>query len=158
MADAINSTLRDRDRNYNGIPFMDRAAFSQTVKDAFRKGPLWAGLGADQKEALDMIAHKLARIVCGNPAVVDHWHDIGGYVRLVEEELLKAAGEVKLPPQTEAPPLPVTASKPIPPASNLMPPPAPLTPPQAAAVNDIVSNRPAIPSAPPVKVPDRPQV
>lgn len=35
-----------------------------------------------QREALDMIASKLARIVCGDPCHADHWDDIAGYARL----------------------------------------------------------------------------
>jgi hypothetical protein len=40
-----------------------------------------------QKEAIGMIATKLARIVCGNPNEADHWMDIEGYARLVREDL-----------------------------------------------------------------------
>lgn len=145
MAD-ISSTLKQREQFYNGIPFVDRAAFSQTLKEAFRKGALWAALPADQKEALDMIAHKLARIVCGNPAMADHWHDIAGYVQLVEEELHKAAGKPPAAPQ------PVFF------------PPSPPAPPVKQALDEIaekapeIPSKPAIPAAPPVpnRVPDRP--
>jgi hypothetical protein len=38
-----------------------------------------------QREALDMILHKIARIVNGNPNETDHWHDIAGYATLVEQ-------------------------------------------------------------------------
>jgi hypothetical protein len=44
-------------------------------------------LSAMQREALDMIAHKIARILNGNPDVHDHWHDIVGYASLVAENL-----------------------------------------------------------------------
>jgi len=40
-----------------------------------------------QKEALEMILHKVARIVSGNPNHADHWHDIGGYSKLVEDRI-----------------------------------------------------------------------
>lgn len=33
--------------------------------------------------ALVMILHKVARILCGNPHLKDHWVDIGGYATLV---------------------------------------------------------------------------
>jgi hypothetical protein len=36
-----------------------------------------------QKEALEMICHKMARILNGNPNEHDHWHDISGYSTLV---------------------------------------------------------------------------
>lgn len=38
-------------------------------------------------EAIDMICHKLARIACGDPTHKDHWHDIAGYAKLVEDRL-----------------------------------------------------------------------
>jgi hypothetical protein len=35
------------------------------------------------QEALDQIAHKLSRIVTGNPHHVDHWRDIAGYAMCI---------------------------------------------------------------------------
>ena len=44
-----------------------------------------------QQEALDMIAHKIGRIINGNPHYKDSWVDIAGYAQLVVDEL--EAGE-----------------------------------------------------------------
>ena len=44
-------------------------------------------LAQDQAEAMDMIIHKIGRIVNGNPDVVDHWLDIAGYAKLVADRL-----------------------------------------------------------------------
>ena len=41
-----------------------------------------AELHATQFEALDMIAVKMSRILCGNPKEPDHWDDIAGYALL----------------------------------------------------------------------------
>ena len=41
----------------------------------------------DQLEALDMIAHKIARIINGDPDYADSWHDIAGYAKLVADRL-----------------------------------------------------------------------
>lgn len=41
----------------------------------------------DQLEALDMICHKLGRIVNGDPDYVDSWIDIAGYATLVSDRL-----------------------------------------------------------------------
>ncbi len=38
-----------------------------------------------QREALDMIATKIARILQGNAKEKDHWKDIAGYAKLGEE-------------------------------------------------------------------------
>ena len=44
-------------------------------------------LAFDQREALDMIIHKMGRIINGNPDKVDHWVDIAGYATLVVDRL-----------------------------------------------------------------------
>jgi len=44
-------------------------------------------LAFDQREALDMIIHKMGRIINGNPDKVDHWTDIAGYATLVADRL-----------------------------------------------------------------------
>ena len=45
------------------------------------------GLEADQQEALDMICHKIGRIVNGDSNYDDSWVDIAGYVQLVVKRL-----------------------------------------------------------------------
>lgn len=42
---------------------------------------------ADQLEALDMICHKIGRIVNGDPNYADSWIDIAGYAKLVSDRL-----------------------------------------------------------------------
>ena len=44
-------------------------------------------LDADQVEALDMIASKIARILNGDPNHLDSWIDIAGYATLVADRL-----------------------------------------------------------------------
>lgn len=44
-------------------------------------------LAHDQAESMDMIIHKIGRIINGNPDVVDHWLDIAGYAKLVADRL-----------------------------------------------------------------------
>ena len=43
----------------------------------------------DQREALEMIAHKIARILNGDPNYADNWIDIAGYATLVANRLEK---------------------------------------------------------------------
>jgi hypothetical protein len=40
-----------------------------------------------QKEGIEMIEHKLCRILCGDPNFRDHWQDIAGYAMRVLEEI-----------------------------------------------------------------------
>lgn len=42
-----------------------------------------------QRESLDMIAHKIGRILAGDPDFRDHWDDIAGYAKLVAERCTK---------------------------------------------------------------------
>lgn len=45
------------------------------------------GVCPEMREALDQIAHKLSRIVTGNPNHADHWRDIAGYATLIANML-----------------------------------------------------------------------
>jgi hypothetical protein len=80
----IQKTLKERQKTHGD--FATHAKISQKLKAV-----LWEhdhqGLDADQIEALEMICHKIARILNGNPNVHDHWHDIAGYSTLVAERL-----------------------------------------------------------------------
>ena len=42
------------------------------------KGPL----SDTQKESLEMIVHKIGRILAGDPSFQDHWDDIAGYAKI----------------------------------------------------------------------------
>jgi len=41
------------------------------------------------RESLDMIAHKIGRILAGDPDFRDHWDDIAGYAKLVADRCSK---------------------------------------------------------------------
>lgn len=84
-ADPVAETLADRGALYGDFPV--NSVTMQQIKTVMRKGKMWAVMSADQREALEMIAHKIGRIVNGDPAHPDSWHDIAGYARLVETEL-----------------------------------------------------------------------
>lgn len=47
------------------------------------------GMENDQLEALDMIMHKVGRILNGDPDYADSWVDIAGYAKLVADRLQK---------------------------------------------------------------------
>jgi hypothetical protein len=83
----IDQTLDERAKDYG--KFKDSAALMQGIKrlladHARRHDKTFAD---DQWEALEMIVHKMARIVNGNPDKVDHWVDIAGYAKLVADRL-----------------------------------------------------------------------
>lgn len=83
----IDQTLDERAKDYG--KFKDSAALMQSIKrlladHAHRHDKTFAD---DQWEALEMIVHKMARIVNGNPDKVDHWVDIAGYAKLIADRL-----------------------------------------------------------------------
>ena len=63
--------------------FGDNARISQTLKTLLRQGS--AEFSFAHKEALDMIALKLSRILSGQADFKDHWDDIAGYAKLASE-------------------------------------------------------------------------
>lgn len=86
----INETLQERGNRYG--EFTGHARITQNIKRAMQDSPNWNRLSDDKKEALEMVAHKIGRILNGDPDYGDSWHDIGGYTKLVEDELSKARG------------------------------------------------------------------
>ena len=82
----IEQTLKDRGARYG--KFIHHATITQALKMAMRTpGSHWYNLQPDHKEALDMIVHKIGRILAGDPNYADSWHDIAGYATLVENRL-----------------------------------------------------------------------
>ena len=102
MADgsiAIDATLDTRGQRYGS--FDGHARVTQAIKQAMMQGRNWDSLAPDQKEALEMISLKAARILNGDADVTDHWHDIAGYARLVEKRLVREAGEAFDPDEVD---------------------------------------------------------
>ena len=60
--------------------FIDTATIAQNLKAA-ASNPVYR-LEPNQREALDMIFVKMARILSGDPSNADHWDDIAGYAQL----------------------------------------------------------------------------
>lgn len=84
----IDTTLAERGSRYG--TFMGHAKITQHLKKSLwyhmdeRK---YEAMEPDQIEALEMICHKLGRIVNGDPNYADSWHDIAGYAKLVADRL-----------------------------------------------------------------------
>ena len=83
----VDETLDNRAQDYG--KFKDGAELMQGIKrlladHAAKHNRTFAD---DQWEALEMIVHKMARIVNGNPDKVDSWVDIAGYATLVADRL-----------------------------------------------------------------------
>jgi hypothetical protein len=85
MANEINDILNERGNRYGD--FASNATTTQMIKHALSLGENSHNLSYAQREALDMIAHKMSRIVNGNPDYIDSWVDIVGYAQLVIDRL-----------------------------------------------------------------------
>lgn len=95
---SVESTLAERGARYGD--FTDHAKIAQGIQrvmqTAERASPVigqsarplaWACLSDVQRQALTVIADKIARILSGDPDYADNWHDIQGYAKLVEDRL-----------------------------------------------------------------------
>ena len=90
------------------------AMMAQELKDVMRRGKNWKTLDDTQREALEMIATKIGRILAGNPHEADHWRDIAGYAALIERWLTSCTaseGDPTPHPAASSPATPV----PVPP-------------------------------------------
>jgi len=89
----IDKTLQERGDRY-GV-FAQHAQITQDLKTTMHNTLNWVTLHKDQKEALEMVAHKIGRILNGDPDYIDSWTDIIGYTRLVEARLIEAEEAAK---------------------------------------------------------------
>jgi len=82
----ISQILDQRETVYGRFPTV--AAASQALSNALHMPSGWSQLPAYQREALELIANKMARIVAsGNSTYEDSWTDISGYAELVLREM-----------------------------------------------------------------------
>ena len=80
---SCGSLLNERQKTHGS--FEDNARISQALKVLFvNEG--FGDLCDVHREALDMIALKLSRILSGQADFKDHWRDIAGYAKLGEEK------------------------------------------------------------------------
>jgi hypothetical protein len=100
MENKIADILKDRGSKYGD--FREQASISQELKMILwgavaqrssrgtidiLKGERTGALDPYQLEALEMIFHKIARILNGDPNYKDSWVDIVGYAQLVVDRL-----------------------------------------------------------------------
>lgn len=83
----VDAILNERGSRYGN--FLDHARITYKLKEVARnfaeeKGKTFAH---DQCEAMDMIFHKIGRILNGDPNYADSWIDIAGYAQLVADRL-----------------------------------------------------------------------
>lgn len=81
MSTNIEAITDERGQQYGD--FAEQAKIARVLKEYMHTLPGWQALNPHQRESLDMIQHKISRILNGDPNHVDSWADIGGYAHIV---------------------------------------------------------------------------
>ena len=84
-ASDVRTILRERGAVHGD--FSEHARVTQALKRAARDSLNWAKLSDAQKEAVEMILHKLGRVLAGDPDHRDHWDDTAGYATLAADRV-----------------------------------------------------------------------
>jgi hypothetical protein len=80
---SLENTLNERGQQYGN--FSNQAEIAQKLKGVVYAEEGYERLSSAHREALDIILHKISRIINGNPNYVDNWHDIAGYATLIQQ-------------------------------------------------------------------------
>jgi hypothetical protein len=84
---STDTILQERAGRYG--TFTGQAEISQRLKGVVREFMIRRNceVAPDQMESLEMMCHKIARIINGDPDYHDSWADIAGYAKLVADRL-----------------------------------------------------------------------
>lgn len=82
----LSTILEERGRKHGD--FSINAEISQRLK-AVAQSDIggYSSMSATQREAIDMILHKISRILAGDPNHHDHWDDIAGYAKITSDRI-----------------------------------------------------------------------
>lgn len=81
---SIEKIIFERSKTHGD--FAKVSLMSQQLKAVLAQGDNWAKLTDQQREAIEMICPKLARIMFGNNNTSEHWNDISGYALLAADD------------------------------------------------------------------------
>ena len=84
----IKKTLEERTSIYGN--FEQTGYLVQELKNCIRIKTGWGETTHPQREAIEMIFHKIGRIISGDPFYIENWRDICGYSQLIVEQLKKS--------------------------------------------------------------------
>lgn len=83
--DPVVAVITARGTRYG--KFKRQAEISQALKGLVFTYRPRSEFDPDMVEALEMILHKIGRLVNGDATYVDSWFDIAGYARLISDRL-----------------------------------------------------------------------
>lgn len=81
----MSDILNERQKTHGD--YYDTAAYAQHLKEVMRRGKNWTLLDDIQRETLEMVATKIARMLSGNHLYLDNVVDIIGYMGLLKRHL-----------------------------------------------------------------------
>jgi DNA-binding Xre family transcriptional regulator len=81
----LKEMLAERGSTYGD--FAELATVAQDLKNVLTNDEM----NAVQRECMELICTKLARIVTGNPNYADNWLDIAGYAQLAVDDINRRA-------------------------------------------------------------------
>ena len=81
----IEEVLIERGNRYG--EFDIHAQITQDLKTIMQETPNWSTMKPYMREALEMVQHKIGRILNGDPMYDDSWIDIVGYAQLVVDKI-----------------------------------------------------------------------
>lgn len=84
----VHEVVAERGKTYGS--FAVNAGVSQSLKNAMRAAPGWKNLSDAQREGLEMIAAKAARMLTGDPSHLDNAVDMGGYAQCIVQAMVEA--------------------------------------------------------------------
>ena len=67
--------------------FTVQGVIAQDLKSYVRALPNWERMEPHQRESMEMILHKISRIMNGDPNHLDSWVDIAGYAQIVADRI-----------------------------------------------------------------------
>ena len=84
--DIVETIIKQRASEYG--PYVRMCTLAQDLKRIIKHSPSNQDrlIKDHQRESLDLIATKLARLLNGDPGHIDSWRDIAGYAQLVVTE------------------------------------------------------------------------
>lgn len=91
MATATEKLLKERGKTHGA--YADHARITQKLKAIvaderrLRVTRKQTDLSAVQLETIDMILHKIGRVLAGNADTHDHWDDMAGYATLASKDI-----------------------------------------------------------------------
>ena len=86
----VKETLKERGSTHGS--FSESSMTVQRLKLLMYESPNWNKMSAAQRDALEMVQHKIGRILYGDFNFLDSFRDIAGYAQLAYDDMASKDG------------------------------------------------------------------